>query len=471
MKPANLLKLVVQSLIVRSATGLIVLGTVLGNSALALDESSIPAVGEVTFLLGKAYIERADGARESIKVGTLVNESDRIETGTNGHVHVRFVDQALVSVRPASELEVLRYQYDAQSPENSIVKFNLVEGTTRAISGKAAKAARENFRMDTPIAAIGVRGTDFIVSSNYSGVSAKVEEGAISIAVYSSECSSAAFGPCSLNALELTGGANQIVQIDANTNEALLLSLSAPALPEGPVQLAADSPGAAPAQTKTKDEGLYTDSVTSKTVTRALVARNLVPTTPSQPPQGALPEFTPDNKVSAAALTNSQLVWGRWYETSSERERITIPWSKELADTRASTIGHKLYGLYRIQPNGEDVQRGLGELGFNLNQAQVVISANGQSDLMNVTGGMLNIDFSNNLYSTSLQMNHAATGNVQFSDSGRIESNGIFNSYTRDGAGFLTGAVSVDGKEAGYAFEQILQFGIIEGLTLWGVKP
>jgi hypothetical protein len=470
MKHAKLLKLVVQRLIVKSAPGIIVLGTVLGNSALALEESSIPAVGEVTFLLGKAYIERSDGARESVKVGTLINESDRIETGTNGHVHVRFVDQALVSVRPASELEVLRYHYDAQSPQNSIVKFNLVEGTTRAISGKAAKAARENFRMDTPIAAIGVRGTDFIVSSNSSGVSAKVEEGAISIAVYSSECSSAAFGPCSLNALELAGGANQIVQIDANTNEALLLSLSAPAIPEAPVQVAAASATAAPTQTKTKDEALYTDSVTSKAVTRVFaVARNTSP--PAQGPQSPLPEFTPDITVSAQTLANSQLIWGRWFDTSSELERITVPWSLELAKSRSITITSDLYGLYRIQPNGEDVQPGLNVLGFNLNQAQVVLNANGQSGLMNVTGGMLNIDFNQGLYSTSLQMNHAATGNVQFSDSGRIESNGVFNSYSRDGAAFLTGAVSVDGKEAGYAFEQIVQSGLIEGLTLWGVKP
>jgi hypothetical protein len=322
--------------------------------------------------------------------------------------------------------------------------------------------------MDTPIAAIGVRGTDFIVSSNSDGVSARVRQGAIVIAPYSSECSSATFGPCSLNALELPAGANQIAQIDANTNEGLLLSLSAPAVPEIPVQVVASSAGASPAQTKTKDEGLYTDSVTSKTVTRAFaVARN----TPPTPPQGALPEFTPDISVSAQTLTNSQLVWGRWYDSSSALERITVPRDTALADDRKITTTSDLYGLYRIQPNGEDVQRGLGELGFNLHQAQAVISANGQSDLMNVTGGTLTIDFRENLYSTSLQMNHAATGNVEFIDRGRIESNGIFNSYTREAAAFLTGAVSIDGKEAGYAFEQILQSGIIEGLTLWGVKP
>src|SRR5690606_23096376 len=126
-------------------------------------------------------------------------ERDVIETGGNGHVHVRFVDQALVSVRPSSKLEIVHYRYDAANPAASAVKFNLMEGTTRAISGEAATHARENFRMNTPVAAIGVRGTDFVVRASADNVRASVTEGAIIIAPFSSECSAAAFGPCSQN--------------------------------------------------------------------------------------------------------------------------------------------------------------------------------------------------------------------------------------------------------------------------------
>ena len=116
-------------------------------------------VGEVSLVLGRAYLER-DEARVLIEAGAKVRVGDRVFTEAGGHVHVRFVDDALVSVRPSSTLDVVRYDYDASKPENSAVKFELSEGVARAISGEAAKSARERFRMNTPIAAIGVRGTD-----------------------------------------------------------------------------------------------------------------------------------------------------------------------------------------------------------------------------------------------------------------------------------------------------------------------
>ena len=46
---------------------------------------------------------------------------------------------------------------------------------------------------------------------------------------------------------------------------------------------------------------------------------------------------------------------------------------------------------------------------------------------------------------------------------------GVFNSKTPRQS--MAGAVSLDGKEAGYFFEKTLDTGLIEGLTLWNVKP
>jgi hypothetical protein len=471
MKHMSLFKHIVTRVALKPLAALIVAGVTIAEPVLASGELSIPVVGEVSLVLGKAYIEKANGARELVTVGTSVNVNDRIETGTNGHVHIRFVDQALVSLRPSSQLEILRYDYRPEAPENSVVKLNLVEGVTRAISGKAAKAARENFRMDTPIAAIGVRGTDFVVSADRDGVRALVNEGAIIIAPYSSECSAAAFGPCSLNALELVGGANQIVQINANTREALMLSLASPVLADASLAPAVTAPVAA-SETKKKDEGLYTESVTSKAVTQAFsVAKNGASVTTLPPVKQQADEFTPDVAVSAASLTNRHLVWGRFYDTSSELERITVSRDKYIAGetSRKVTVGNDFYALYRTEDGPNQVKQGLDVLGFNLTQAQAVYKANGQAQLMDVTGGILNIDFNQNQFFTNLQLNHAATGNVVFTDSGRIWDGGYF--YNRGDTQAMAGAVSLDGTEAGYFFEKTLQSGVIEGLTLWGVKP
>jgi len=182
-------------------------------------------------------------------------------------------------------------------------------------------------------------------------------------------------------------------------------------------------------------------------------------------------EFTPDALASAENLTNKQLVWGRYFASNStDLERITVLWDVASTD-RAIASGNDVYGLFRTKDGTGEVQRGLGALGFNLYQAQAVLRTGDQSDLMNVTGGMLNIDFEQNLFSTNLQMNHAATGNVEFSESGRVFAGGIFHSSNSNGTPSMSGAVSLDGTQAGYFFEKTVEAGVIEGLTLWGVKP
>src|SRR5688572_22162775 len=82
--------------------GFMVTSVMLISPVLALEETHQPVVGEVSLVLGKAYIEKPDGTRERITVGTSISVRDLIETGSNGHVHIRFVDKELVSVRPSS---------------------------------------------------------------------------------------------------------------------------------------------------------------------------------------------------------------------------------------------------------------------------------------------------------------------------------------------------------------------------------
>lgn len=438
----------------------------------ASTQSAAPQVGAVSFVLGRAWIRKPGDSRELIDVGTAISVHDSIETDSNGFVHIRFVDNALVAVRSSSTLDVVRYDYDAAAPERSAVKFNLEEGVTRAISGKAAKEARQNFRMNTPIAAIGVRGTDFVVRASRTSVRAQVNEGAIVVAPFSGTCTAAAFGPCSVNALELTGMSSEVLEISSATLNPVLLPTAGSA-----TQMAREQAviAAAPAEEqKEKNGDLYTESVSARAVNQQLAVNSQggrpAPEQP-KPPVVALPEFTPEVPVAVAALTNNQLVWGRWSDTALRSdERITVAYATARESDRKVTVGNNIYALYRSEPGPQVVQPGLGTLGFNLNQAQAIYTSQGRSELMNVYGGDLSIDFDLNRFATSLQLGHSATGNVEFSSSGRVYGAGNF--YDRTTAGqAMAGAVSLDGKEAGYFFEKALQNGHIDGLTLWGMKP
>ncbi len=458
--------------------------TLLTGIALANGVLQPQAVGEVSLVLGKAWISGPAGDDVLVTTGVQVHAGDAIETDTNGHVHIRFVDDALVSVRPSSTLEVVRYDYNAQNPQNSAVKLNLVEGVSRAISGEAAKHARQNFRMNTPIAAIGVRGTDFAVSASAQSVRAVVNQGAIVVAPFSTLCSADSLGPCSQDAVELSGLSRQILEISASTT-----GISSALLPAGAPRaqvLAAEVANTAENAKTADSKEVYADSVTSRVVNTTLATSEPIkspepqptpappPLLPPPPPPPSVikvpPEFTPAIAESAVALTtNTQLVWGRWIERSLDSARVTVSYEVAIENGRKTTVGNLAHALFRVEPAGKSLQPGLGVLAFNLAKAQAHFKAGGQIELMQVGGGELKLDFNQQLFSTNLQLSHAATGNITFSGNGRIFEDGIFRSNNETQS--MAGAVSFDGKEAGYFFEKSLSNGAIEGLTLWNVKP
>jgi len=351
----------------------------------AKSELAPASIGEVTMVLGKTTIASVTGSSVPAKVGMAIHVGDTIETAGSGQVHIRFVDDAYMSVRPMSTLQVVRYDYNPQNPQNSAIKLKLVEGITREISGQGATKARQNFRMDTPIAAIGVRGTDFAVSANGQSVRAIVNEGAIVVAPYSSQCSAAALGPCSQNAVELSGLSRQILEMNASTagiSSALLPASNAQAqalMAEASVK--ADNANKSP--TKAADaKDLYTDTVTSRAVNTTLASsetvKPVVPPVVTPPPPVVVvpslaPEFTPAAAQTVAALTtNTQMVWGRWTVGNLDNERITV--SADVAIGRglqaAGNDNSGKYGLFRAENPGQMLQPGLGVLAFNLSKAQ-----------------------------------------------------------------------------------------------------
>ena len=437
---------------------------ILGQTALAASpvSSDTVQVGEVSIVLGKAYIEGPQGSRETLRSGSAINVSDSIFTEANGHVHIQFVDGGLVSVRPGSRLDIVRYDYDKARPEQSSVKFNLQEGVARSISGDAAKSARQRFRLNTPIAAIGVRGTDFVVSATDKTTRALVNEGVIVLAPYSDQCSAASFGPCDLNAVELTGTSLQIIELDGSAPTPRLLAAPHerdPGTLRDEVQLAlADNDDET--QDKTVTNGVYLESVASTRVSKETA--NVVPTATV-----TSPDFTPQTAVAAASLKQRQLVWGRWADEQLNLERITLAYEDAQAG-RAVTIGNQDYILFRTEADGTRVDSGLGVVSFELNSAQAFYSSDSGVVAMQVKGGSLDIDFDRSEFATALDLSHSLTGNIDFAASGRISDGGYFNS--RDASQRLSGAVSTDGQEAGYFFERQLIDGGIQGLTLWDAQ-
>jgi hypothetical protein len=83
---------------------------------------------------------------------------------------------------PSSRLQIENYSHSATQPQGSAIKFRLDEGVIRSITGTWGEEARERFRLNTPMAAIGIKGTDFVVKSDANATAASVYSGAILLA-------------------------------------------------------------------------------------------------------------------------------------------------------------------------------------------------------------------------------------------------------------------------------------------------
>jgi len=141
----------------RSILPVIVLFASLAFSTIATAQDSS---GMVVASRGEVIAMSNGGSRE-LKQGDFIYVSDEIMTTNRSFVVLQFEDGAKVTVRPDSTLIIEQYLYNGDV--NDEAELNLVAGGLRVITGAMAKSNPENYKVRTPVALMGVRGTEFSV--------------------------------------------------------------------------------------------------------------------------------------------------------------------------------------------------------------------------------------------------------------------------------------------------------------------
>lgn len=101
----------------------------------------------------------SDGISRKLYQGDHVFVEDKITTENRSFVILQFVDGTKVTVRPDSVMFIESYSYI--NNEEDETTLNLVSGGLRVITGAMAKSNPENYKVRTPVALMGVRGTEF----------------------------------------------------------------------------------------------------------------------------------------------------------------------------------------------------------------------------------------------------------------------------------------------------------------------
>lgn len=119
------------------------------------------AAGEVTHLSGAVVAQRPDGRSQILSVKSQVQEGDVLATAENSYARVKFSDGTEAVLRPATQVKIDSFSYQEQRPREDNVVLSLLKGGMRAVTGLLARRNPASFRVATPSATIGIRGTNF----------------------------------------------------------------------------------------------------------------------------------------------------------------------------------------------------------------------------------------------------------------------------------------------------------------------
>ena len=126
-------------------------------------------IGSITELTGLGTVKRGKESIAAAK-GTVIQTNDKVET-KNGKIKITFKDNTTVSVSEHSSLVIDDFVFDPKNASGGKLGLKATGGAVRYVSGAIAGANPNAVKINTPTAAIAVRGTDFVMAVNEVGAS------------------------------------------------------------------------------------------------------------------------------------------------------------------------------------------------------------------------------------------------------------------------------------------------------------
>lgn len=413
--------------------------------------------GKVIFTAGASHI-----AERAAAEGAPVQEGELLSTGADGFLYVKTVDNGLFILRPNTKARIAVYQVDKRDPANTHVKLELLSGVARSKSGDAVKLARQNFRFNTPVAAIGVRGTDFTVFTDADTSQISVLTGRVVVSGFGGTCTPDGGGPCEgVASRELSAAQRGQLLVKRGQAAPQLL----PSVSNSPDQVSpprADEPlakattGSDPAIDVKK-----TDSLDK------IVVRPPVTPPPVTPPP--VVEVVPP-PVTTPTGPQREIQWGRWTQVLDQPANIafSVPDGAERLFQGPFMI---------VRTAGQDyVAPERGSVAFNLKNSEAYIFNDDPTKAAvsaAVKNGTLSFNFDNATFNTGFDLVNGSE-TFKMTSTGSVTSDGHFSTssdslYTLKSNTEVNGVLSnQNGGSAGYLFQRRLDdTRTAQGVTIW----
>lgn len=131
-------------------------------AACPLFSHAAPAA-RIEFAMGKVLAVSSTGIQRELSRGSELEPGELINTG-NGRAQLRFTDGAMMSLQPQTEFRIDDYRYSGKPDNQEKGFFSLLRGGLRTITGLIGKGNRDNYKVSTSVATIGIRGTEYAAS-------------------------------------------------------------------------------------------------------------------------------------------------------------------------------------------------------------------------------------------------------------------------------------------------------------------
>ena len=454
---------------------------------LGLGGARAQSVGTVVQAIGDARI-----ADQAAALGGAVQQGQQLTTGAESYLYIKTLDGGFLILRPGSTAQIITYQIDALNPSNSQFKLELSKGVARNISGSAVKSARQNFRFNTPVAAIGVRGTDFTVYADDQLTRVSVLTGGVVVSGFGGGCSPQGGGPCeTADKRELFASqAGQMLQVLRGQILPQLISSSAlepdkrsPARSDEPTKPDAGAKAPAPAVqvAAVSKEPLLLGSpvlpdahrpVNLTSMISALVvvvpAAEVVPAVVA--PAAVVPAVVVPAVVVVPAPAVPALVWGRWQplaDSAAPVDLVTIL-------SAGQTVGVNSFFAIARRTDAPWQSPASGSVSFSLDSAQALVrsDATGVASVVPVQNASLGVNFGSSTFATKLDLLLAGQASTLRAE-GTLGKDGLFGNGFQFAPGSnmtVQGALANHGSgaRAAYVFQSRLDSANTAfGITNW----
>jgi len=127
--------------------------------AACADAQDLSRAGFVNAVENDAEIVSATGSIKAV-IGTPVNMKDELRTGPKARLQVTFRDDTVLTLGENAKIVIDSYVYDPDKSAGETV-LQATQGAFRFVTGRLKELKEKKIAVSTPVADIGIRGTEF----------------------------------------------------------------------------------------------------------------------------------------------------------------------------------------------------------------------------------------------------------------------------------------------------------------------